>query len=559
MREYIGRMLRPLAGSRQATIDTIEPLTSALSPRQPVDLTDDAAVTEVLDLAIKVGSVLLDSGTGAIDSAAQIRFVAGMFGVERCEVDVTYNTIVVSARRGSALPPVTAMRTVHYRSLDFTRLAQVDRLIRKIRGLAVTPAEAHAVIDEIVAAPHPYKRWIATVAWSLLAASLAVAFGGAAWVAVVAFLTTAVIDRVNRVLNSYGTPIFFQQVTGGFIAVIPAAVVFRFSESLGVSIAPTLVIAAGVTVLLSGLSLVGSVQDAITGAPITGVARFFELLIMTGGIISGVSIAIRVLEATGITLPTITSTTALGISDAPAQIAGGGVAAAAFALASYAERRALPVAFFAGILGTAVTVIGAIVGIGSVIASGVAAVAVGFLGGLLARRALTPPLVVAVAGITPLLPGLAIYRGLYGVLNDQTLDGFTALAAALGTGAALAAGVTFGEFMARTLRRPRLGSRPTRAVLSARSALRPKRFTRLDPETRQPDESARVLDTDDLIEMHTGALSGIRDRLDADPADPPAAQPETPYEPPRAYSATSPIPRSQRHRRSPGVPRDRVK
>ena len=63
--------------------------------------TDDAAVTEVLDLAIKVGSVLLDSGTGAIDTQTQIRFVAGMFGVERADVDVTYNTIMVSARRGA--------------------------------------------------------------------------------------------------------------------------------------------------------------------------------------------------------------------------------------------------------------------------------------------------------------------------------------------------------------------------------------------------------------------------------------------------------------------------
>ncbi|MBJ7288295.1 threonine/serine exporter family protein [Williamsia sp.] len=482
MREYIGRMLRPLAGSKRATIDTIEPYTSPLSPRQPVDLTDDGAVTEVLDLAIKVGSVLLDSGTGAIDTQTQIRFVAGMFGVERCDVDVTYNTIMASARRGSSMPPVTAMRTVHYRSLDFTRLAQVDRLIRKIRSLAVTPGEAHLVIDEIIAAPHPYARWVATLAWSTMAAALSVTLGGNWLVAVVSFLTTAVIYRLNQALNRLGTPVFFQQIAGGFVAVIPAAIVYQYQEALGVGISPTLVIAAGVIVLLSGLSLVGSVQDAITGAPITGVARFFELLILTGGIIAGVSVAIKLLESTGIYLPTITSTTQLGLTDAPAQILGGGIAAGAYALASYAENRALPVAFMGGLIGAAVSAGAALAGIGGVIAGGMAALTVGFAGGLLARRALTPPLVVAVAGITPLLPGLAVYRGLYGVLNEQTLDGFTAIASALGIGAALAAGVTLGEFIARTLRRPRIPSRPTRALLTARSALRPKRFTRPDTE-----------------------------------------------------------------------------
>ncbi|WP_082501661.1 threonine/serine ThrE exporter family protein [Williamsia sp. Leaf354] len=491
MAEYIRRMLRPLAGSRRATIDTIEPLTSPLSPRQPVDLTDDAAVTEVLDLAIKVGSVLLDSGTGAIDTQTQIRFVAGMFGVERADVDVTYNTIMVSARRGSSMPPVTAMRTVHYRSLDFTRLAQVDRLIRKIRSLAVTPGEAHEVIDDIISSPHPYARWIATLAWSTMAAALSVTLGGGWLVAVVAFLTTAFIDRMNRFLNRWGTPQFFQQVAGGFIAVIPAALVFRYQEALGVAISPSLVIAAGVIVLLSGLSLVGSVQDAITGAPITGVARFFELLILTGGIISGVSVALRLLEGTGTYLPTITSTTTLGLTDAPAQIIGGGVAAAAFALGSYAETRALTVAFAGGLIGATVSAAAALIDIGAVIAGGLAAVTVGFVGGLLARRALTPPLVVAVAGITPLLPGLAVYRGLYGFLNEQTLDGFTALASALGIGAALAAGVTLGEFLARTLRRPRIPTRPTRALLTARSALRPKRFTRdADDPPPMPDDVA---------------------------------------------------------------------
>jgi uncharacterized membrane protein YjjB (DUF3815 family) len=84
---------------------------------------------------------------------------------------------------------------------------------------------------------------------------------------------------------------------------------------------------------------------------------------------------------------------------------------------------------------------------------------VGFAGGLMARRALIPPLIVAVAGITPLLPGLSVYRGLFALLNDQTLLGLSALLAAVGTGGALAGGVTLGEWGARTLRRPRIVER----------------------------------------------------------------------------------------------------
>ncbi len=165
MREYIRRTARRLIGTSQATIDTIEPGSIMVAPRRPIDRFDVGAITEVLDLATKIGAVLLDSGTGAIDTGSQIQFVANIYGIEDVDVDVTYNTIVVSARRGATLPPITTMETVHYRSLDFTRLAQVDKLIRRIRDSAITPATAHRMVDAIIAAPHPYPYKVATLAW----------------------------------------------------------------------------------------------------------------------------------------------------------------------------------------------------------------------------------------------------------------------------------------------------------------------------------------------------------------------------------------------------------
>ncbi|GAC70595.1 threonine export protein, partial [Gordonia soli NBRC 108243] len=497
MREYIGRAVRRLLGTSQATIDTIEPGSIMVSPRKPVDRFDVGAITEVLDLATKIGAVLLDSGTAAIDTQTQIKFVCGVYGLEDVDVDVTYNTIVVSARRGATLPPITTMEQVYYRSMDFTRLAQVDRLVRRIRDSAISPSSAHRMVDEIITAPHPYPHWLATCAWGLMASGISVLLGGELFVALVAFLSTAVIVAINRRLNRFGIPVFFQQSIGGFIAVVPAALLYGASETLNIELQPTLVIAAGVTVLLSGLSLVGSVQDAITGAPITGVARFFEVLLMTGGIIAGVGVAVRMLEGIGIILPAITTSTSFAAVELPIRIAAGAVAAGAYGLASYAERRALPVAFLGGAIGAGV-VAGAtfLTSSGEVIANGAAALLVGLVGGLLARRALTPPLVVAVAGITPLLPGLAIYRGLYGILNDQTLNGFTWVASALAIGCSLAAGVTLGEFIARSMRRPQIPEKPVwmvRRRLYGRRRQTPTPGTSSGPRPPRPGGPPRFI------------------------------------------------------------------
>ncbi|WP_231610183.1 threonine/serine exporter family protein, partial [Rhodococcus sp. CX] len=201
--------------------------------------------------------------------------------------------------------------------------------------------------------------------------------------------------------------------------------------------------------------LVGSVQDAITGAPITASARFFEVVMMTGGIIAGVATTLRVAVLLGAELPVISYVAQTGLTQLPTQFAAGAAASLFFALACYAERRALTAAALGGAAGALVYQLTLGLSVGPIIASATAATVVGFAGGLMARRAYTPPLVVAVAGITPLLPGLALYRGLYAILQSELLVGLTALFAAFGIGCGLAAGVTLGEWMARTARYPR--------------------------------------------------------------------------------------------------------
>ncbi|GAB08980.1 threonine export protein [Gordonia araii NBRC 100433] len=456
-----------LLGTPPATIDTIEPGSIVIAPRKPIDLHDEAAITEVLDLAARIGALLLDAGTGAIDTAHQVEFVAAFYGLEDVDVDVTFNTVLICARRGSTLPPITSSRSVNYRSLDFTRLAQVDRLVRRIRRSAIAPATAHRIVDEITAAPHPYPRWIATLAWGLLALGIGIYLGGTWVVCLTAFATTVVIIVVNRQLNRIGTPPFFQQMAGGFLAVLPAALLYPVLEGSGLGFRPAQIIAAGIVVLLSGLTLVGAVQDAITGAPITGTARVTEVVVMTGGIMVGVALSIRFVGLFDVHLPTITTVAPFGAADIPARVFGGSLAAFAFALASYAERRALPAAFIAGAIGSGVTASLYLTDLGPIFAYAAAAIIIGFVGGIAARRSLTPPLVIAVAGITPLLPGLAIYRGMYGLMTDAGAAGTREMATAFGVGCALAAGVTLGEFIARTVRKPQLPQLP-RALMRAR-------------------------------------------------------------------------------------------
>lgn len=438
----------------------------AKSQRRHYDEAYDARIGEVLDLAGNIGALLMASGMPATATMDQVTSIAAAYGIERCEVDVISTTIHVTAYRGPTLPAASTFHVVQSRSIDFSRLAAVDRLLARIRAGEVSSSDARDELDAIVTAPHPYRRWIATVAWGTLAFATAGTLG-ASWLGcVVSALSAMTIDRVNRRLNRHGLPFFFQYVVGGAIATAPPLVLYWLGPRLGLSFEglsfePTVAIAAGLVVLLAGLSLVGSVGDVITGAPVTAAGRFFELVMMTGATIAGVAVVLHLAGEFGAPFVAISATGPPALAEMPARVAFGAASAAAYALACYAEKSAAMAAAFGGAAGTIAFLLAQGAGLGVVVASFIAAVPIGLVGRLMERRNLAPPLVVSIAGIVPLLPGLALLHGVYAILNDQHAVGFASVLGAFAIGTALAAGVTLGEWSSWKVRRRRLQERRT--------------------------------------------------------------------------------------------------
>jgi uncharacterized membrane protein YjjP (DUF1212 family) len=418
-----------------------------------------ARVGEVLDLAGSIGAILMASGMSTTATMDQVTAIAAAYGIERCEVDVINTTVHVAAYRGPTSPAASTLHTVKSRSMDFSRLAAVDRLIGRIRAGELSSSKARDELNTIVSAPHPYKRWIATLAWGALAFATAGTLGAGLLVCFVSALSAMTIDRVNRLLNRHGLPFFFQYAVGGAIATAPPLILYWLGPKLGLHFEPTVAIAAGLVVLLAGLSLVGSIGDVITGAPVTAAARFFELVMMTAATIAGVALVLHLANRFGAPFVAISAQPPPALAELPARVAFGAASAAAYALACYAERTAAVAAAFGGAAGTIAFLLMQGLGLGAVVASFAAAVPIGLVGKLMERRNLAPPLVVSIAGIVPLLPGLALLHGIYAILNDQHAVGFASVLGAMAIGSALAAGVTLGEWTSSKVQRRRLRDR----------------------------------------------------------------------------------------------------
>ena len=482
----ITQRARGVLRRREATQNTA-PRNVVYGPALP----DESAVHLVLDLGLRIGEIQMASGAGASDVTATIIGVANAYGLPHCEVDVIYTSITVSCYRGTESLPITSLRVVRNRSLDYTRLAEVEQLVRRITANELSAAEAYAELNRISTAPHPFPRWVATLAWAGMAASLAVLLGGGGepTLPLVAAGTAALIDRVGRLLNKRALPFFFQQAVGGALATLIAL------GCIATQLLPNaaLAVASSIIVLLSGMTVVGSMQDAITGYNVTAAGRITELALMSAGLIAGVVVALYA----GLRLFGADSLGGGGIDEAilqdlgraqvsspvlylPVQLLAGASTSACFALASYAPPRPLLVAGVGGAVAAAVhAALTSLADVHTVLAGAVATTVVGFVGGIIARRLRIPALVIAVSGVAPLLPGLATYRGLYelSVLGSPT--GVSTLMLAVAIGLALGAGVVLGEYLAQPVR-SRLG-RLERRIAGPRLSgpLRPAR-RRLD-------------------------------------------------------------------------------
>ncbi|CAN5178429.1 threonine/serine exporter family protein [soil metagenome] len=399
-----------------------------------------------IDLALRVGEVVMSSGAGAADVSATMLAVTSACGLRGCVIDVNFTTLTVAYQASPDVAPETHMRVVRYRGQEYGQLTEVDTLVRDLSTGRIDREGASRRLNEILWAPRPYPRWAVTVSTGAIAGGVTLLLGGDWLIMLVAIVAAITIDLSNRALANRRVPVFYAQVLGAFIATSITLGLF----ALDLPIRPSLVIAASIIVLLAGASLVGSVQDALTGYYVTAAARTFEVILLTAGIIAGITLALSISNRLGLELSLSATTTTWSL--VPLALLGGTIAAVAFAFGCQAPARALVPIGLTALVGQAFFLVADQAEIGVAAASAVAATAVGLVSYTLAGRVRVPALIVVVSAIVPLLPGLTIYRGLF-QLSENDIRGAFSLLTAFSIGIALAAGVYLGEYVAQPLRR----------------------------------------------------------------------------------------------------------
>ena len=312
-------------------------------------MAEQSDVYESLDLALRIGEVLLSSGAGAADVAATMLEVTRACGVRNVSADVTFVDLTLRHQPSSREPAALQMRRVGRRPVDYADLIEVDRTVQDLVAGAISREDARDQVARILSTGHLRHRWAVTLGWGVMGTGVALTLGGDALVCLLAFLAACAIDGTQLLLPPHRIPAFYQQAAGGFVATMIAVT----AAGAQLEVNPSRVVTAGIVMLLAGVGIMGATQDALTGFPVTASARLIDALLNTMGIIAGVGAGLTVGDMLG-SGPVSLNHGAVGLAEAGVAVFGAAIAAAGFAFASYAPLRSLVAVALVAALGQGV-------------------------------------------------------------------------------------------------------------------------------------------------------------------------------------------------------------
>lgn len=444
-------------------------------PVIPGEAAEDAAVRRGVDLAARVGELMLRSGAGAPQVEGSVAAVAAAAGVDVLEVDITLQSLLLQATSSEGRQH-TLLRVVRRSRLDYARLVAVHQLVAALVAGEVTPDEAAERLRRIKRHPRNYSLWAVSLASSLLAAAVAVMIGASAFAALVTVGVVLVVTGVNRLHSRIGLPEFYGNAINAFVATVLAGGVYALGTSERIPISAkdfAYIVAGGIVAMLPGRTMASAIEDVLFGYPLTGAGRLLSVVLSLAGLVIGIATGLSaMLSITQMLDAGFVPPSVLDLSPSQANLVaalfGAVVVGLAGAVTVQSRRRlVLPVGGLSLMAGVVAAVLTRGVGIGPIMATGFAAIVIGLAGRLVAGRMNAPSMVLVVPASFALLPGLTIFRGLYelvvsasdkGMLSIQS--GITTLLGAFAVLLAIATGTVFGDVLASPWDRRERGSAP---------------------------------------------------------------------------------------------------
>lgn len=438
-------LLARLAIGGTATLQptSVEKLDGALTPNM-----------RALRLAMSIADQLISMGTPAQNVVHMALSITDTYCTRKVHIDVISSQLILSQDRGNDYEPLTLLRTIPPREVNYQHMQCLQTLAATIAEGALTLDAAERELDAILAKPRRYPPWVIYLAGGGLSAGSALLYTASLPVIFATFVMGVTIMWLLGRLNRIALPVFFTQIIAASVITLVATIITwlatnHYLDVLGI-INPTIITVSGIVLLVAGMMIVGAFQDAIDEYYVTATGRLLKVAMMTMGVVIGVMIGLYTARRFGIEF--VATPDQLQLTGTMYQYIGAAAIAATFALGNHTQPVGIILAGATGMLGYDIYL--AITGwsMSAIAASAAAGLVIGFIATTASRLWHMPSLAIVNAGIVPLVPGVTLYNGLMGVVTTGSSEAGLLVRAVL-IAIAIAAGASFGVLIGRPTRR----------------------------------------------------------------------------------------------------------
>ena len=425
---------------------------------------------DTLNFTLRLAEAMFHYGADAMDVDSAIIAVSSAYGLDSVEVDITNQSVTInytsdpdiymesriSKRNANAEERFThtLVRVVRSSTENYEALSEVYGLIYKITRGGMTLEIADLKLSQITHRPKPFPPLVVWAANLACAGTLTAALGASFATALSAVIIFIPVYLLIQWLSSIGIPAFFRMAASAGLMTFLAiwlggeGSILSVLQRQGEPISAPLVVAAGMIMFLPTPRLVGAVQDAINGFPVTAAGRFVSTGMSFLGLVVGIATAVSAIN--------IFNGPTLDIEQLRFEPTTPLVASFFFLIAT---------ATFAITLQTKLVKVGWLMlitscGLAAYYSyelfagpstgrgpTACAAVVIGALSTYFAYRLHVPQAIFSIPAITFLLPGLSFFRGMY-LLTVETdvILGMQNMITAVSIVVAMASGVALGNY-----------------------------------------------------------------------------------------------------------------
>ena len=127
----------------------------------------DRDAFKTLDVALRVGELLLANGAGAADVTATMQAVTRACGLHGVSVDVTFTELTLNHQPTHDDPGLVQKRSVRHREIDYEDLTLVDHIVRALLAGDIDRDDARARLARLNAHGHRRPAWAVTLGWGV--------------------------------------------------------------------------------------------------------------------------------------------------------------------------------------------------------------------------------------------------------------------------------------------------------------------------------------------------------------------------------------------------------